>query len=363
MVKQPNSVGNVKQGEIPNVGQKSIKRIEEEHFPILCSKLDAFKDELGLLEAFIAGLIASHDYSIISMIFRKVLEKKHFAEKIEMNDNQKFTLYWDLYLEMTKAYKFQPAQKFEDRKRKETEKQVANSSSHNKQIYGSDDEEPESLMIKPLESPIEAKILSYPKMEKLPVLRKKSSSSYLCSDEDEEVIDTSVRKLREHLGTKYKNQNQAVDELDLPDSLPAIVPPARNLTNSHIQNHGILEADEDAETLKISDTLLRSSASYRNKIESGNVAPNPDNTLTSKDISLTNEVFGSANCHNSKNGSFHSEDELANAVSRKQESLTSKREKKALEKLNEDEDSSKSNSVGQHKKTPIKVYKRPKSFA
>lgn len=53
-------------------GQKSIKMIEEEHFPILCHKIDMFKDDLGLLEAFVAGIIAAHDYSIISMIFRKI---------------------------------------------------------------------------------------------------------------------------------------------------------------------------------------------------------------------------------------------------------------------------------------------------
>lgn len=57
--------------KVPN-GQKSIKMIEEEHFPILCHKIDMFKDDIGLLEAFIAGIIAAHDYSIISMIFRKI---------------------------------------------------------------------------------------------------------------------------------------------------------------------------------------------------------------------------------------------------------------------------------------------------
>lgn len=41
---------------------KVVKMIEEEHFPILWSKLDGFKDELTLIDAFVAGLIASYDY-------------------------------------------------------------------------------------------------------------------------------------------------------------------------------------------------------------------------------------------------------------------------------------------------------------
>jgi hypothetical protein len=297
------------------------------------------------------------------MIFRKVLEKKHFAEKIEMTEKQKFTLYWDLYLEMTKAYKCQPVQKFEDRKRKEAKDQVSGSKLNNHQQHESDDEEPESLMIKPRDSPREPKVLSYPKMEKLPVLRRKSSSSYLCSDEDEEVIDTSVKHLRDRLDTKSKNQNQAVDELDLPDSLPANTLPIDAVAKMNGKNHTILDADEDAETLKISDTLLRSSASYRNKVEAEHAVANPDNTLTSKDISLTNEVFGSANGHIPNNGSLKSEDELANAVSRKQESLASKREKKALEKQSENNSNSLPKVAEQKKKTPTKSYKRPKSFA
>ena len=82
-----------------------IKTIQEDHFPILWSKLDGFSDELGLLEAFVAGLIASYDYSIISMIFRKIIEKKIQAEKLEMSLTQKGKIYYELFSEMTKSYK------------------------------------------------------------------------------------------------------------------------------------------------------------------------------------------------------------------------------------------------------------------
>ena len=47
-----------------NAQNKTIKKIEAEHFPILLSKIEEYKDELGIQEAFVAGLIASYDYVI-----------------------------------------------------------------------------------------------------------------------------------------------------------------------------------------------------------------------------------------------------------------------------------------------------------
>lgn len=57
------------------MSQKEIKRIEEAHFSILLSKLSEFREDLTLTDAFVAGLIAAFDYSIISMIFTKIIDK------------------------------------------------------------------------------------------------------------------------------------------------------------------------------------------------------------------------------------------------------------------------------------------------
>ena len=57
-------------------GHKSIKKIQKDHFPILLDKLEPFKDSLNYIDAFVAGLCAAHDYSCITMILRKICEKR-----------------------------------------------------------------------------------------------------------------------------------------------------------------------------------------------------------------------------------------------------------------------------------------------
>jgi hypothetical protein len=49
-------------------GLLEVKKIEHDHFLILCRKIKDFEEELGVLGGFVAGLIAAYDYSRISMI-------------------------------------------------------------------------------------------------------------------------------------------------------------------------------------------------------------------------------------------------------------------------------------------------------
>lgn len=118
----------------------------------------------------------------------------------------------------------------------------------------------------------------------------------------------------------------------------------------------LMEADEDSETLKISESLLKSSASYR---KSDRVIPqnNKKSNLSNQDNSLTKEVFGSGNC---ELGSIELEkgDDLTKAVTRKQSNLKSRRDKKAQEKSQEN------GSEGYMKRRSSKPsYKRPRNFA
>lgn len=62
-----------------------MRPITEEGFQTLLKKCQNFKGELGPEEFFLAGLIASQDYTIITSIFKKVQRKKEEGKVLELN--------------------------------------------------------------------------------------------------------------------------------------------------------------------------------------------------------------------------------------------------------------------------------------
>jgi len=124
--------------------------------------------------------------------------------------------------------------------------------------------------------------------------------------------------------------------------------------------NSILDADEDAETVGISSTLLKSSASYRNDSRIYSISDAAKNSLQSKkSSSLSNEVFGSINS-NQANGTPQSEDELDKALRQRKGELSNKRDEKAL---NKDEPKPPEPCPPPKRRVRKGGYKRPRNFA
>ncbi|CAI2376264.1 unnamed protein product [Moneuplotes crassus] len=227
-----------KELELELKGQKRIKGIEQDHFPILLEKLKPFSKDLSIEDAFVAGLIAAHDYSIITMVLKKLVNQK------KERDNS----YWMLYTESTKAYKCK-SKPFKDDKKPFYKKEIS------KIIESQESDVPESLII-----PLKA---TPPVMEKIDPDSPHDRSSSICSDSS--ILDSTVQNLKSQLNVKKMNQNEAVKELEILEGMKSLQFLDLQVKDNHSKTpvldntplikkngkHKILEANEETTTLKM----------------------------------------------------------------------------------------------------------------